>query len=154
MRHIKLFEEYSDDELKDLIGDLETIGHKPQLYRGKDFGFGQNLRGENDGYRLLYFTPEGMAFLIENGVVDKDLTINKDYMGIIKGQYYNKKISGEFKPVKGEINGGPGYYIMISQNQQGLQRWPEAYSKHFRFRKETIIRLINEFLSKIEKIRK
>jgi hypothetical protein len=95
-----------------------------------------------------------MAFLIENGVVDKDLKVNKDYMGIVKGRFYNKKISGEFKPVNGEINGGPGYYILISQNQQGLQRWPEARYKHAKFRKETIIRLISEFISKIEKIRK
>ena len=154
MKHIKLFEDYSDEEIEGLLGDLETIGHKPQLYRGKDFGFGQDLKGENNGVSYLYFTPEGVAFLIENGVVNKNLEVNKDYMGIIRGQYYNKKISGEFKPVKGEINGGPGYYLLIEFNAQGYQRWPEAYYKHSRFKRPTIIRLMNEFISKIEKIRK
>ena len=27
MKHIKIYEEYSDDELKDLIGDLKSVGH-------------------------------------------------------------------------------------------------------------------------------
>jgi len=27
MRHIKLYEEYTDDELRDLIGDLRGVGH-------------------------------------------------------------------------------------------------------------------------------
>ena len=27
MRHIKIYEDYSDDELKDLIGDLRSVGH-------------------------------------------------------------------------------------------------------------------------------
>ena len=36
MRHIKIYEDYSDDDLKDLMGDLESIGHKPKLEFGKD----------------------------------------------------------------------------------------------------------------------
>jgi uncharacterized protein YejL (UPF0352 family) len=33
MRHIKIYEEYSDDELKDLLGDLESVGHKHRILK-------------------------------------------------------------------------------------------------------------------------
>ena len=36
MRHIKIYEEYSDDDLKGLIGDLESIGHKHKLERSEE----------------------------------------------------------------------------------------------------------------------
>ena len=44
MRHIKIYEEYSDDDLKGLIGDLESIGHKHKLEFGKDYGLGLNMQ--------------------------------------------------------------------------------------------------------------
>jgi len=155
MRHIKLFEDYSDEEIEGLLGDLETIGHKPQLYKGKDFGFGRDLKGENNGVKYLYFTPEAISFLIENGVVDKSLKIKNGWLGKIKGQYGTSKvISGEFRKSVGAINGELGYYILIETTSGEEQRWPEAYYKHLRFRRPTIIRLMNEFISKIEKIRK
>lgn len=57
MRHIKIYEEYSDDELRDLIGDLEKVGHKHKLVQGEDFGFGPDLKGENNGKNILFLTP-------------------------------------------------------------------------------------------------
>ena len=27
MKHIKIYEEYTDDELRDLMGDLSSVGH-------------------------------------------------------------------------------------------------------------------------------
>lgn len=56
MRHIKIYEEYSDEDLKDLMGDLETVGHKHRLVQGEDFGFGPDLKGKNDGKTLLFLT--------------------------------------------------------------------------------------------------
>ena len=56
MRHIKIYEEYSDDDLSDLIGDLSTVGHKHKLVQGEDFGFGPDLKGKNDGKTLLFLT--------------------------------------------------------------------------------------------------
>jgi hypothetical protein len=32
MKHIKLFEEYSDEELKDLMGDLKGVGHSNIIF--------------------------------------------------------------------------------------------------------------------------
>ena len=43
MKHVKLYEDYSDDDLKDLMGDLETIGHKHRMMKGEDYGFDDDL---------------------------------------------------------------------------------------------------------------
>ena len=58
MKHIKLYEEYSDDELKDLLGDIESVGHKHRLIPGEDFGFGKTMKEENDGDRILYLSQQ------------------------------------------------------------------------------------------------
>lgn len=58
MKHIKLYEEYSDDELKGLIGDLEGIGHQHKLIPGQDFGFGRNMQEKNDGEHILFLSQQ------------------------------------------------------------------------------------------------
>lgn len=153
MKHIKLFEDYSDEELNDLIGDLEKIGHKHQLVRGKDFGFGQDLKGENNGVKYLYFTPEGMSFLIENGVVDKEFRINRDYMGSIKSPYGDRKVSIIFQQCTKENIGFEGYYIRLETYTGAIQTWPATYN-HERLRRPSVVKILNDFVDKIEKIRK
>ena len=71
MRHIKIYEEYSDDELKDLIGDLSGVGHKHRLIQGEDFGFGPDLKGKNDGKTLLFLTPWAVDQLSKTNLVYK-----------------------------------------------------------------------------------
>ena len=60
MKHIKIYEEYSDDELKGLIGDLEGIGHQHRLIPGQDFGFGRNMQEKNDGEHILFLSQQAM----------------------------------------------------------------------------------------------
>ena len=153
MRHIKIFEDYSEEEIGNLIDDLEGIGHKSQVYKGKDFGLGKDLNGENNGVQYLYFTPEGMAFLIENGVVNKNLEINKDYMGSIKGPYWDRKVSGKFIPCTKEGIGFEGYRMGIETTSGGIQKWP-ATRYDERFRRPSIVKILKNFIDKIEKIRK
>ena len=50
MKHIKIFEDYSDEEIEGLLGDLETIGHKYRLIPGEDFGFGKSLQQNRKWY--------------------------------------------------------------------------------------------------------
>jgi hypothetical protein len=102
MKHIRIYEEYSDNDLKDLMGDLDTIGHKHQLVKGKDFGFGIDLKGKNDALNQLYFTTEAVSFLSEAGIV-KDLRIYE--VGKIRESKdeYPKRVSGELDPT--EIGG-------------------------------------------------
>ena len=70
MRHIKIYEEYSDDDLKDLIGDLETVGHKHRLVQGEDFGFGPDLKGKNDGKTILFLTSWAVDQIGKTDLVD------------------------------------------------------------------------------------
>jgi hypothetical protein len=67
MRHIKLFEDYSDDELKDLMGDLESVGHDYRLIHGRDFGFGRMLDKTNDGNEVLFLSPKVISILSKKG---------------------------------------------------------------------------------------
>ena len=40
MRHIKIYEDYTDDELRDLQDVLHDVGHDSRWTFGEDFGFG------------------------------------------------------------------------------------------------------------------
>lgn len=71
MRHIKIYEEYSDDELKDLIGSLSGVGHKHRLVQGEDFGFGPDLKGKNDGKTILFLTSWAVDQLGKTNLVYK-----------------------------------------------------------------------------------
>ena len=55
MKHILLFEDYSDEELRDLQDDLHGIGHKTKFTQGEDFGLGLNFKA-ND-YDWIYYYP-------------------------------------------------------------------------------------------------
>lgn len=72
MRHIKIFEEYSDEEINDLIGDLEGIGHKGKLTQGEDFGFGTSLKEENDGGWFFTVSDEAVKILQKKGILKPD----------------------------------------------------------------------------------
>jgi hypothetical protein len=71
MKHIKLFEDYSDDELRDLQDDLHGIGHKSRFVQGEDFGFGRDLKQENTGTYFLYITEEVLDLLIQRGDLER-----------------------------------------------------------------------------------
>jgi hypothetical protein len=60
MRHIKLYEDYSDEDLTDLISDLDEIGHMGPMIEGRDFGFDQDLKGVNDGKSILFISKTGL----------------------------------------------------------------------------------------------
>jgi molybdate-binding protein len=71
MKHIKLFEDYSDEELKDLQDDLQGIGHKSRFVQGEDFGFGRDLKQENTGTYFLYITEEVFNLLVQRGDLER-----------------------------------------------------------------------------------
>ena len=70
MKHVKIYEEYSDDDLKNLMGDLETIGHKHRMMKGEDFGFDEEMKGENTGAKTLFLSKFGAEVLKKN--LEKD----------------------------------------------------------------------------------
>ncbi len=69
-----LYEEYSDEELQDLIETLKLVGHvpfKPKL--GKDYGFTSRLLLDPPSPKEanVYFTPETVEYMIEKGMAEK-----------------------------------------------------------------------------------
>ena len=72
MKHIRLFEDYSDEELRALQVDLEGIGHEYKLLqKGRDFGYGTALHdGSSQGYPL-YLTKGAIKKLEDKGIIDK-----------------------------------------------------------------------------------
>ena len=74
MKHIKLYEEYSDDELNDLLGDLKSVGHvpfKPKL--GEDYGFTSKLLPEppdQKGAFGVYFSMRTLEYMIRKGMAE------------------------------------------------------------------------------------
>jgi hypothetical protein len=136
MKHIKIYEEYSDDEIKNLLGNLGRVGQKHRLVQGEDFGFGPDLKGENNGKNILFLTPEAFNYIKES-----KLTFNHDKMELMwpkwpeyKDAYYEKipipKIrksedikSIEYPPIMSGFLGDPPvkglYFIALSSGRTG-----------------------------------
>ena len=51
MRHIKIYEDYTDDELSDLIGDLRGVGHHKVDF---DINFRDYPETEGDEKKMLF----------------------------------------------------------------------------------------------------
>ena len=101
MKHIKLFEDYSDEELRDLQDTLHDIGHKTKWTFGEDFGFGHGPNGDgfkteitgkeypamsSDLFDALFYkgdiVPYGQAFAFKT---PKDFGIPDDWRSGISG---------------------------------------------------------------------
>ena len=68
MKHIQLFEDYSDEELRDLQNTLHDIGHKTKFVQGEDFGFGENFL-QSSLYNYPSMTKEMVDSLYANGEI-------------------------------------------------------------------------------------
>jgi hypothetical protein len=71
MKHIKLFEDYTEDELRDLQDDLHGIGHKSRFIQGEDFGFGKGFKEENSGETFPSISGEMFRKLFDKGEIIK-----------------------------------------------------------------------------------
>jgi len=84
MKHIKLFEDYSDEELKDLIGDLRSVGHalteeeEDMLKFINQFGGGMSAEDYAEYLYDYYTNPE-----------DFDIDTKGDYYDMIWYLYEN-----------------------------------------------------------------
>jgi hypothetical protein len=68
MKHIKLFEDYSEEELRDLQDTLHDIGHKTKFVQGEDFGFGEDFK-QDSLYNYPSMTKEMVDSLYANGEI-------------------------------------------------------------------------------------
>lgn len=74
MKHIRIYEEYSDEELQDLMGDLKSIGlsYAPEL--GVDYGYTNKFLKEAPkdlGSPLnVLFTLEAVEYMVKKGIAE------------------------------------------------------------------------------------
>lgn len=71
MRHIKIFENYSEEELDSLQQDLEGIGHTYKFERGKDFGLGPGFKGDEWLYNYIHISEDLFNTLLKRGEIIK-----------------------------------------------------------------------------------
>jgi hypothetical protein len=156
MRHVKIYEEYSDDELRDLIGDLEKAGHKHELKFGKDYGFGMKMRTDErpTGKSTLFFTPEAVEFLKEKGFFNLekrfagfDYLVKTEFSPVTKGQWGIRSISAGVKRHMKSDSGSP-YYLTFSHKDM---EFPETYHNK-KFRTPTLIVGLNKILTSIKNL--
>ncbi len=72
MKYIELYEEYSDDEIRDLMGDLEKVGHSYSPVLGRDYGFTTNFLVEPEDKKPvdLLFSPEAVDYMLKKGMIE------------------------------------------------------------------------------------
>lgn len=72
MKHVKLYEEYSDDEIKGMINDLEGVGLSYSPVLGRDYGFTTNFLVEpKDKMPVnLLFSPEAVDYMLKKGMIE------------------------------------------------------------------------------------
>ena len=155
MRNIEIYEEYSDEEIRGLIGSLESVGHKHKLEFGKDYGLGLNMEKRDvSGKSTLWFTPEAVEFLKEKGYIKDssnptfDFKLKEESLPRMKGQYGYKTITAGLKK-KQDFLGFSYYFKMFYQDQE----FPELYYGK-KFRKPTIIVALNNIIKEIETLRR
>ena len=171
MKHIKIYEEYSDDELNDLLGDLESIGHKHRLLMGEDFGFGKNMQSQNTGEEILYLSDlakekiqealkrdTGYRFFINTSILGKPFDGWRGIRGISSPGKYgsNQSISGSIVNTMDAIwySGNPsGYPPFVIQLQSGSRAFPNKKNGNLLLGKERVKELYSKIIPYIEDIK-
>lgn len=154
-------EEYRFD-IEELLGDLRSIGHRTKLLLGEDYGFGKDMKGENNGTTPLYLSKFGSEILKENLLKDfgiakissRDLPPKgkgfpewKNFEGI-KEKYWTNPIFGEIVySENGEI------FLRLSSSYRSFPT-KSKFSAQLLLGKKRVGPLYSEIVSYIEKIAK
>lgn len=76
MKHIKIYEDYNEDDIRDLMGDLEGIGLLYQPKFGVDYGYLSDGKITAEGPQSDYerpsivFSEEAKKYLISKGILE------------------------------------------------------------------------------------
>jgi len=174
MKHIKIFEEYSDDELKDLMGDLETIGHDYRLIPGQDFGFGRLLDKKNTGEEILFLSPKTVSQLSGKGFFlnekpesqTKIKTLDSSKIGVYNNyiqSWYRDGIPSiiYIKPISdlpvwaiGKNMNPSMYYVYLRSHNKTNQRYfpTQGYRKEAILGKEKVKKAYDYIVKGLEKM--
>ena len=129
MKHIKIFEEYSDEELKDLMGDLKSVGLSSYPVLGEDYGFTSKLLKEipdPKGEFNLYFTPETVEYMVKSGIAEynKYRSDPKESVRFLQKNKWDSSYGsygpGNFRMIQSlyriTYSGGRTFYILAGQS--------------------------------------
>lgn len=171
MRHIKIYEEYSDEDLRDLLGDLESVGHKHRLVMGEDFGFGKDMKAQNTGEKNLYLSDLakekiqealkrdlGYLFFTNWGISGKPFDGWIGIKGINSPGKYGilQSIKGKIVSTKdsiwytGELSSYPPFVIQL---ESGHRAFPNKKKGNFLLGKERVKELYSKIIPYIEEIK-
>lgn len=144
MKHIKLFEDYSEEELKDLQDTLHDIGHESKWSFGKDFGFGHGPNGvgfktEITGEEYPAISSDFFDFLFYKGDI------------IPSGQAYTFKRPKDFGVPDNYSSGIDGNSVFAS-DRYAIHVKPKEYSR-FIDRSDTA-RVFGDVIQKLGEVRK
>lgn len=173
MKYLKIYEEYSDEELDGLMGDLESIGHDYRLIPGQDFGFGRTLDKKNDGNEILFLSSKTFSQLSKKGFFRNEKTDPKykiKSLDLSKINLYNIYIQSwhrdgipgyvSIKPISdlpnwANKNLDPSmYYVYLkSMNKTNNRFFPtQGYMKEAILGKEKVKKAYDLIVKEIEKI--
>ena len=105
MKHLKIYEDYTDDELKGLMGDLHGVGHSPlkfELYFQEDPGSQKQAR-EEENYAKTWASR-----------------LNKSHLVKVEGQ-----IEGENDWIEATLSNGD----FVEYNYNFDRRWGTSETK-------------------------
>jgi hypothetical protein len=144
MKHIKLFEDYSDEELRDLQDTLHDIGHKSKWTFGEDFGFGHGPNGvgfkteitgkeypamSSDLFDVLFYkgdiVPYGQAFAFKS---PKDFGIPDNWRFGIDGD-------SKFSAARYAIHIDPKDYMRFVEDSERAKIFGDVIQKLGEIRK-------------------
>jgi hypothetical protein len=177
MRHIKIYEEYSDDEIKNLMGNLEKVGHKHRIVKGEDYGFNEDMKGENTGTNTLYLSQFGADVLKKNlqkdfkgnymttyGFKDEDIfpyfrgipgtkTSSSRYPSPISAHIYPASQHWKYKSVVDSSKKNfPPHFVWVSSGPKNFpaSHWGQTHKEMGKDRVKKIYNGVLEYLKKIE----
>jgi len=144
MKHLKLYEDYSDDEIKDLMGDLHSVGYSPLVFKlyfpedssgqghqKKEEEYAENWKSEIDPKRHIVKVEGALADETDHDWVDVTLN-NGDFIEYSYqfdrrwGDSESKfKINGkEYPEYAGEIHDG-----IVDSGKGYLEQMLACYDK-------------------------
>lgn len=134
MKHIKIFEDYSEEELRDLQDTLHDIGHKTKFVQGEDFGFqhsfgihSKQFKDPNNGEWFPEISSEMFKALLDKGEIVKTPSFEPEF------KFKNDKDFGIDDGFESKISrSGEVYFIQINSTTGSLldhQEWIPIFDK-------------------------
>lgn len=139
--------------MEDLIDELESLGIKPFLRFGVDFGIGKEKKNHITGKNTIYFTQDAVKFLKEVGYAhskfsDSSVIINNEFQPSMTKGYLKVRIDCILiKSDRGDYKSD--FYLKM---ENGNKHFPEVYHSKGKFRIPTIVKSLDKIVKDIQSL--